>query len=82
MVKRQSVVINRVPAELDPLVVAELNQLGISPTATIPFDEEIYQYDLKLKPLLGLPDNSEAVRAVKDLMDKLLQRENVTMKRG
>jgi len=81
-VKRQSVVINRVPAELDPLVVAELKRWEISPAATIPFDEEVYHYDLKLKPLLDLPDTSQAVRAVKDLMDKLLQRENVTMKRG
>jgi CO dehydrogenase maturation factor len=71
-VKRQSVVINFVPAKLDPLVIEELNRLGISPTATIPFDEEVYQYDLKLKPLLDLPHTSKAVRAVNDLMAKLL----------
>jgi CO dehydrogenase maturation factor len=81
-VKRQSVVVNYVPARLDQLVVDELNRLGIKLTATIPFDEEVYQYDLKLKPLLDLPDTSRAVRAVSDLMTKLLQRENVTMKRG
>ena len=60
-VKRQSVIINLVPAELDPLVIAELDKLGISPTAIIPFDEEVYQYDLKLKPLLELPDTAKAV---------------------
>jgi len=81
-VKRQSVIINLVPERLDPLVIAELDRLGISPTATIPLDEEVHQYDLKLKPLLDLPDNSKAVRAVSALMDRLLQRENVTMKRG
>ena len=71
-VKRQSVLINLVPAKLDSLVVEELNRLGISPTATIPLDDEVYQYDLKLKPLLDLPDASKAARAVSDLMTKLL----------
>jgi len=71
-VKRQSVLINLVPDGLDPLVVEELNRLGINPTATIPWDEEVYQYDLKLKPLLDLPDSSKAVRAVDDLMTKLI----------
>ena len=71
-VKRQSVIINFVPARLDALVAEELTRLGINPTATIPLDEEVYQYDLKLKPLLDLPDTSKAVRAVSDLMAKLL----------
>ncbi len=79
-VKRQSVVINLAPAKLDPLVVSELERLGISPTAIIPFDEEVYQYDLKLKPLLELPDTAKAVAAVNALMDKLLKSEKIQMK--
>ncbi len=71
-VKRQSVIINFVPARLDALVAEELTRLGINPAATIPLDEEVYQYDLKLKPLLDLPDTSKAVGAVSDLMAKLL----------
>ena len=81
-VKRQSVVINFVPEKLDPLVVAELNRLEISPIATIPLDEEVYQYDLKLKPLLELPNTSKAVKAVGDLMGKLLETGKIGMKRG
>ena len=73
-VKRQSVIINFAPAELDPLVKEELSRLGIAPTATIPLDEEVYNYDLKLKPLLDLPDNSKAVMAVSGLMANLLNR--------
>jgi CO dehydrogenase maturation factor len=71
-VKNQSVLINLVPDRLDPLVVDELNRWDISPVATIPFDEEVYQYDLKLQPLLELPDNSRAVVAVNDLMTQLI----------
>jgi len=72
LVKRQSVLINLVPDGLDPLVAEELKKWGIDAAVTIPLDEEVYQYDLKLKPLLDLPDSSKAVRAVNDLMTKLL----------
>jgi len=74
VIKRQSVIINFVPNQLDPLISEELARLGIDPIATIPLDEEVYEYDLKLKPLLDLPDTSKAVTAVSDLMAKLLSR--------
>jgi len=71
MVKKQSVIINFAPTKLDPLVIEELDRLGIEPTAIIPEDEQVYEYDLKLKPLLDLPDTSKAVRAISDLMANL-----------
>ena len=71
-VKKQSVIINFVSDKLEPPITDELLSLGIDPIATIPYDEEVYQYDLKLKPLLDLPDTSKAVRAVSDVMAKLL----------
>lgn len=72
VVRKQVVIINFAPAKLDPLVTAELTRLGINPTATIPLDEEVYQYDLRLESLLELPDTSRAVKAIDDLMTKLL----------
>jgi CO dehydrogenase maturation factor len=72
VVKRQSVLINLVPDGLDLLVAEELRKWGIDAAAIIPLDEEVYQYDLKLKSLLDLPDSSKAVRVVNDLMTKLL----------
>jgi len=71
-VKRQSVLINQVPDGLDPIVAQEMSRLGIEPTATIPLDDEVYQYDIQLKPLLDLPDSSRAVQAVNNLMTNLL----------
>jgi CO dehydrogenase maturation factor len=71
-VKRQSVLINLVPDGLDPIVAKEMSRLGIEPTATIPMDDEVYQYDIQLKPLLDLPDSSRAVQAVNNLMTRLL----------
>lgn len=73
VVKRQSVILNRVPETIDPRITEELEKLGIKPAATIPLDEEIYEYDLKQKPLLELPDSSRAVQAVSDLMSKVLK---------
>jgi len=73
VVRRQSVIINFVPDTLDPLVTKELDRLGIEPKVIIPLDEEVYQYDLKQKPLLDLPDTSTAVRAVNSLMAKILK---------
>jgi CO dehydrogenase maturation factor len=72
-VKRQSVIINFAPPELDTLVRGALSRLKIEPAATIPFDDEVYQYDLELKSLLDLPDSSRAVRAVSDLIARLLK---------
>ena len=71
-VKRQAVVINYVRTTLDPAIAEELARLGIDPIATIPWDEEVREYDVKMKPLLDLPDTSKAVTTVGELMAKLL----------
>ena len=81
VVKRQSVLINFAPVKLAPLVVEELERLGIKSIVTIPKDEEIYEYDLKLKSLLDLPDTSKAVKAVGDMMANLLDKKERTLSR-
>jgi len=79
-VKRQSVIVNFVHNGMDSPISQELNRLGIGPTTIIPWDEEIRQYDLKLKPLLELPDTSGAVVVVNDLMGRLLKEKLTTIK--
>ncbi len=71
-VKHESIVINMAPAQLDPLIVNELEKLGLKPDAIIPQDEQIYQSDLTLKSILDLPDNSISVKAIDRLMSKVL----------
>ena len=82
VVKKQMVMINSVPTKQDPIVTEELARLGLDSTVTIPRDEEVYEYDLKLKSLLDLPDTSKAVRAVDDLMTNLLKTEEIHVKEG
>jgi len=82
-VKRQSVIIGRVPdGQLDSNVSAELARLEMEPAAIIPIDTQVSEYDLNFKSLLELPDSSGAVRAINDLMDKLLQAEKIQTKGG
>jgi CO dehydrogenase maturation factor len=71
-VKRQTVVINQAPDELDPLIRAGLGELGITAAAVIPLDSRITDYDLQQRPLTELPDDSPAVRAMDALLETLL----------
>ncbi len=80
VVKRESVIINNVTGELDPLLTREMGRLGITPAAVIPADEELKKYDLEQKPIFGLPDTARAVTAVNKLMDRLLSRTGVVIK--
>ncbi len=71
-VKKQSVIINLVPGQLDRHVAAELTRLDMEATALIPADENVKNYDLEQKSLLDVPDDSPAVQAVTSLMSKVL----------
>lgn len=74
-IKRQLVVINMAPPQMDTLVIDELKRLGITPSAIIPVDTDIYKYDLAMQPLLNLPDSSVAVKAIDGLMSQILFQE-------
>jgi CO dehydrogenase maturation factor len=78
-VKRESVIINLIPGEIDPLLSQEMDRLGITHAATIPVDEEMQRYDMEQKPLFDLPDTSKAVTAVNALMERLLSKSGVSL---
>jgi len=68
------IIMTQVPGELDGRIQQELEMLGIEPSAIIPYDEEVYNYDLEKKSLLELPDSSPAVAAIAGLMDTIIGR--------
>ncbi|MCJ7605654.1 MAG: AAA family ATPase [Dehalococcoidales bacterium] len=74
VVKRESVIINMVPGEVDPLLAQEMERLGMTAAAIIPADDELNRFDLEQKPLYDLPETSVAAAAVNNLMDKLLSK--------
>ncbi len=76
-IKRETVIINKVPDRIDPLLKEEMDRLGLAPAAIIPVDEEVYRYDLEQRPLLQLPDTSIAVKAVDELMSRLLPSQQI-----
>jgi CO dehydrogenase maturation factor len=80
VVKRESIIINFVPGQIDPLIIKEMERLGITPAAVIPVDEALRKYDLEQRPLFSLPDDSPAVAAVNQLMEKLLAKTGVATK--
>jgi CO dehydrogenase maturation factor len=82
VVKRESLIINMVPGEVDPLLKQEIEKLGMEPAAIVPADDEVRKYDLEQKPLFQLPDTAKAVTAVNTLMDRLLKADNILTKRG
>lgn len=82
VVKRELIIINLVPTKIGALINEELGRLGIVPTTTVPFDEQVQRCDLEMKSLFDLPDASKTVMAVNDLMDKLLKPEEIHMKGG
>jgi CO dehydrogenase maturation factor len=78
-VKRQSVILNRAPDKMDAAIAVEIARLGIKAAVIIPVDRAVFEFDLKMKPLLDLPGSSLAVRAVDGLMSRLLdEKDNVT----
>jgi CO dehydrogenase maturation factor len=75
------VVINLVPGQLDPMIAAEMERLGLKADALIPEDEVLNRFDLEQKPLLHMPDESSAVRAVDGLMEKILSQSGLGFKK-
>ncbi len=75
VVKRESVVINFVPGQIDPLIEQEMARLGLKAAVTVPVDKAVRDSDMQFLSLLELPDTSPAVQAVDSLMNRLLAAE-------
>jgi CO dehydrogenase maturation factor len=68
---RKCLVIDRA-SELDPKLVRIIKGLDLEFLGTIPDDENISEFDLSEKPLLGLPENSPSVAASGKILENLV----------
>jgi CO dehydrogenase maturation factor len=71
-VKEMGLVINRVPHTIDPVILQKVKEKGLKIFGTIPEDDQIKRFDLEGKSLLELPDDNQVMRAVKEMMGKIL----------
>jgi len=72
-IKREAVVINRLPGDLDPEISEELKRQKLTLAGVIPTDEEVYRYDLEGRPTSQLPAESKAVQAALKIFEEYIQ---------
>jgi CO dehydrogenase maturation factor len=70
-VRGKHLVVDRAPGELAPEFLSEIERQGVKLLGAIPPDERILEYDLQGRPLLDLPEDSAAVKAVKEMVAKI-----------
>lgn len=71
-VDKQYLILNRAPDELDNSIREEIERQGVDLLGVIPVDEKVFKYDLEGTPIMNLPDESTAVKAVSDIMEKAM----------
>ena len=71
-VDTQYLILNRAPDELNAGIRKEIERQGVDLLGVIPVDEKVFNYDLEGTPIMNLPDESTAVKAVSDIMEKAM----------
>jgi CO dehydrogenase maturation factor len=71
-VKEMGLVINRAPHTIDPVILQKVKEKGLKIFGIIPEDDQVKRFDLEGKSLLELPDDNQVMRAVKEMMGKIL----------
>lgn len=69
--KKICVILNRATQRQAEKFVESASKYGIDLAGIVPEDENITEYDLKGKPLIDLPDDSPAVMAVGEILNRL-----------
>ena len=69
-------IVNRAPKELGKAFLEECEKIGIPIICTIPDDGALLEFDMEGRSLMDLPDGSIAVRAVDELMHKVIKAVN------
>ena len=70
-ISRKYLVVSRLSGELPESMSREIDRLGLDLAGIIPYDDVISEYELSGKPLLDLPDDSAALKAVCGIAGKL-----------
>ncbi len=69
-------VVNRAPEVMGKVFLEEVEKIGVPIIGTLPNDEALLEYDMERKSLLALPDESLAVGAVAQMMERVMDTVN------
>jgi len=69
--KNLYVVVNKVTPERREKVIENAAGLGLQVIGSIPYDESLAKFDLVGDPLMGLPDDSPAVKEMVQIVGKV-----------
>lgn len=72
-ITKKHLVVDRAPQELDPGFLQEIQNQKLDLLGRVPEDPFIFEYEMKGKPLLDLPDESSAVQVVAEMMEKMIK---------
>jgi CO dehydrogenase maturation factor len=72
-VRQKGLIVNRAPDKLSQAFLDEVEQIGVPLLCTIPQDDNLLEFDMERRSMLELPDDSSAVMAVDDLMEKVMK---------
>ena len=70
-VKHKGLIVNRAPETLNQAFMDEVEKIGVPILCTIPDDRNLLAFDMEQRSLLDLPDDSAAVKAVDQMMEKV-----------
>jgi len=71
-VAKRALIINRVPSKEEAEKLKSLAaQVGIAAAGIVPNDENVFEYDLRGKPVICLPEDSPALKAFYGILDSL-----------
>ena len=77
-VKDMGIIVTRTPesikdsSELNDAFMKEVNEIGVEITGLIPTDSLLMDFDMEQKSLMDLPDDSLSVKAIDDIMTKIM----------
>ena len=70
-ISQKYLVVSRLPGELPESMSREIERLELDLIGTVPYDDVVSEYELSGRPLLELPDDSAAVKAVSEIAKKV-----------
>jgi CO dehydrogenase maturation factor len=70
-VKHKGLIVNRAPKNLSKAFLDEVENIGVPILCTIPDDNNLFEFDMERLSLLELDDDSPAVVAIDEMMEKV-----------